>query len=338
MTNIFNTNKIELSIIIPVYNVENYIHTCIESVYNQNLDDNLFELIIINDGTKDHSMDVIIDIVNQHNNITIINQQNQGLSIARNNGIAKASGEYIIFLDSDDLLLRNSLPKLLNLALSSEADLVVADYQEKNNEEIEKESYIVPEIISIKEKTGEQLLLEDLNPRKCYVWRTLYRRDFLLKNNIQFIPGIYFEDIPFTHNCLLKANKCLITNQVLYIYRKGNQSSATYKLTQKKAQDMSISISNLWELSKKQNFESKVCQRLQDNTFVAFSILMYAIVNDINEQEIRFKIIHYLKQLIPDLHFKHGFKQRIIDFMYHYMTHTYIYIRLAYKTLSRFLK
>ncbi|WP_073206273.1 glycosyltransferase [Xylanibacter ruminicola] len=338
MTKFFNTNKIGLSIIIPVYNVENYIHTCIESAYNQDLDDNLFELIIINDGTKDNSMDVISDIVNQHNNITIINQQNQGLSIARNNGIAKASGEYIIFLDSDDLLLRNSLPELLNLALSSEADLVVADYQEKNNEEIENDSYIVPEIINIKEKTGKQILLEDLNPRKCYVWRTLYRREFLIKENIQFIPGIFFEDIPFTHNCLLNANKCLITNQILYIYRKGNQSSATYKLTQKKAHDMSISISSLWELSKKQNLESKVCHRLKDNTFVAFSILMYAIVNDIDEHKIRLEIIHYLKQLIPDLHFKHGFKQRIIDFMYHYMPHTYIFIRLAYKMLSRLLK
>ena len=79
MTKFFNTNKIGLSIIIPVYNVENYIHTCIESAYNQDLDDNLFELIIINDGTKDNSIEVISDIVNQHNNITIINQQNQGL-------------------------------------------------------------------------------------------------------------------------------------------------------------------------------------------------------------------------------------------------------------------
>ena len=103
----------ELSVIIPVYNVEKYIRTCIESIYRQGLSEDHFEVILINDGTQDRSMEVIADIIEAHKNITVINQENQGLSMARNNGIAIAKGEYILMPDSDDLLIENSLKPLL---------------------------------------------------------------------------------------------------------------------------------------------------------------------------------------------------------------------------------
>ena len=96
----------DLSFIIPVYNVEKYIRTCIESIYQQDLDENSFEVIIVNDGTKDRSMEMIADLIEQHSNIIVINQENQGLSVARNNGIIKAMGEYIAMIDSDDLILK----------------------------------------------------------------------------------------------------------------------------------------------------------------------------------------------------------------------------------------
>ena len=120
---------LSLSIIVPVYNVEKYIRPCIESIFNQGLDEECFEVIIINDGTKDRSMEIIADIISQHNNITVVNQENQGLSVVRNNGIALAKGEYILMPDSDDLLIENSVPKLLEAALSTKADLVVADFK-----------------------------------------------------------------------------------------------------------------------------------------------------------------------------------------------------------------
>ena len=126
----------DLSIIVPVYKVEKYIHTCIESIYKQGLDEDSFELIIVNDGTPDNSMEMIADFVEQHHNIRIINQDNLSLSVARNNGIAIAKGEYILMLDSDDILIENSLAPLLEISTDTKADLVVADFFTMTNEEI----------------------------------------------------------------------------------------------------------------------------------------------------------------------------------------------------------
>ena len=91
---------IELSIIVPVYNVEKYVHACLESIFKQGLDDASFEVIIVNDGSTDRSMEMIEYIISQHRNITVINQDNKGLSIARNNGIANAKGKYILMPDT----------------------------------------------------------------------------------------------------------------------------------------------------------------------------------------------------------------------------------------------
>ena len=114
---------IQLSVIVPVYNVEKYILKCIESIFCQGIDDNTFELIIVNDGTKDNSMELISDIINRHANVIVINQENKGLSEARNSGLAKASGKYILFVDSDDFLIDNTFKPLLDVAISSSVDI-----------------------------------------------------------------------------------------------------------------------------------------------------------------------------------------------------------------------
>ena len=189
----------QLSIIVPVYNVEKYVYECVDSIFRQGLDENIFEVIIVNDGTKDNSMAVIRELIASHSNIIVIEQDNLGLSVARNNGIAKATGEYILMIDSDDLLIDSSLQLLLNRALETKVDLVVADFLEMTIQEIETIRGIKQKDIIFEEKTGEKLFLEDLNPHQCYVWRTLYRRDFIIDNHLFFIPNILYEDVPFTY-------------------------------------------------------------------------------------------------------------------------------------------
>ena len=117
-----------LSIILPVFKVENYIRECLESVFRQGLPDTVFEVILVNDGTPDNSIGVISDIANQHDNIIILNQENKGVSCARNTGLAKAQGEYVYFVDPDDLLIDNSLSALLPKIISSKVDVLMAKF------------------------------------------------------------------------------------------------------------------------------------------------------------------------------------------------------------------
>lgn len=325
---------ISLSIIVPVYNVEKYIRPCIESIFNQGLDEDCFEVIIINDGTKDKSMEMIADIISLHHNITVIHQENQGLSVVRNNGIAAAKGEYILMPDSDDLLIEHSLKPLLEIALATNDDLVVADFLKMSDEEIEQSKTHPIEQkkeFEYQEKTGEQLFLEDLNQYQCVVWRTLYRRAFLIENNLKFVPGIYIQDVPFTNECYLKAGKCIKTSWLLNIYRRGHES-ATSSFNIKKLKDFSIALAKTWELTRLDGLSSSTQYKLRQNVYNSFSLLVWITTNQIKNASERKEVLDFLKQQAPDLWFSNGKKQRIVSFLYKYLPHTYIHIRYLYAT------
>lgn len=319
-----------LSIIVPVYNVEAYIHACLDSIFKQDIDETLFEVIIVNDGTEDRSMEMIADIISQHNNITVINQENLSLSVARNNGIAAAKGEYILMPDSDDLLIENSLSVLLEKAISSKVDMVVADFVEMTDVEISNIKNIPQKELQIKEKTGKELFLEDLNPRQCYVWRTLFRKEFLQKEQITFIPGICYQDVPFTHECCLKANKCLKVSWLLNIYRRG-QESATSSFNKRKAKDLCIAIARTWELKQIVNLSDDVQKKLNDNIFASFSLLIYWMLYYIKSYSDRKEIFDFLRYKVPDLFFTNGAKQIVTSVMFKYSPHFYFAIRKVLK-------
>lgn len=318
----------QLSIIVPVYNVEKYIRSCFESIYQQGLNENVFEIIIVNDGTTDRSMEMIDDIIKQHQNITVINQENQGLSIARNNGIAQANGEYILMPDPDDLLIKDSLKLLLEKAIESQADLVVADFLSMTDKDIETIQEISQEQLIIKDKTGEQLYMEDLSPYHCYVWRTLYRREFLLDSKISFYPSIRFQDIPFTHECYLKAKKCLRVSRLLNIYRLWPGAS-TGSFNERKAKDFCIAIAKTWGLLNLK-FPSTIKHKLQDNVWIHFSVMICLTCHFIKKDIERINVINFLKKEAPTLEFRNGVKQRIVSFLYKHMPHTFIRLRFLY--------
>ena len=323
---------IQLSIIVPVYKEEKYIRSCIESIYRQGMDETCFEVIIVNDGTPDRSTEMIADIIEFHQNIRIINQKNQGVSIARNHGIEVARGEYILFFDSDDILIDNSLTYLLDQALSSKADLVVADFISMNDEQIAqfKNNPFKQKDGKIQEKSGKKLLLQDLNPHICYVWNTLYRRAFLDNYHIRFIPGILYEDVLYTHQCYLNANRCIKMNWQFIIYRKEHES-ITNSFNLKKAFDYGIIISKLWELSRDKNLCEPVRQKIRNDAFVSFSMLFYVLTTkkDISRSD-KMSVLNTMKKNIPDLAFKNGLKQNIVNFLYHKMPNTYMTLRIFY--------
>lgn len=323
-------NGVPLSIIIPVYQVERYIRPCIESVFRQGLKDKDFELIIVNDGTKDQSMEMITDIIDQHSNITVINQTNQGLSVARNNGIVRARGEYILMPDSDDMLVTNSLPFLLEKALSSKADIVVADFLRIDDKEMDQypfDSIVQKDGTSI-EKTGEELFLQDLNPHECYVWRTLFRRDFLLRHHLTFFPGIRCQDVPFTHECYLKARKCLRVSWLLNIYRQHRPFAASSSHNVKKGKEISIAIAKTWELTKL-NLKPELERKLKNDIYASFCYNLW-MTTKLKTMPERYEVVDILREAAPSLSFDDGIKQKLNTFLYHHAPHVLINLRIIY--------
>ena len=305
---------IKLSIIVPVYNVEEYIRPCVESIFKQGLDESTYEVILVNDGTKDNSFGVIEDIVNSHSNILIVEQKNQGLSAARNTGMTKASGDYILFLDSDDLLIENTLGKLTAELNSSSPDILYAGFVKMTNEEIDTRKMVAQEECICRETTGRKGFLEDYNARECYSWRAFYKRTFLEEKHLRFIPGIYFEDVPFTTECHLVAGKCIRTDYTFYIYRQ-RPGSIVSAINKKKVMDFNYVIARLWELRRKK-LTPPEDKQLIEAIFITFSLEMWYIAHTPELYADRKEIIADLKEKVPNLSFRGSMKRWIKSFLF----------------------
>jgi len=327
---------LKLSIIVPVYNVEKYIRACLKSIFRQNLSDDDFEVIIINDGTEDNSMSVILDLISQHHNIIIVNQENQGSSVAWNNGISIANGEYILFVDADDLLIERRLKLLLQKAIETKADIIIPEYIEIVDEDITESKVALLTAshhpLSFQEVTGVELFLTNHHPSECFVWRKLYKKDFLIQNRLSFVPDIHFQDIPFTTECYIVAGKCYKTSQLFYIYRKRNVP-VTHEFRFKKSCENTIAIAKTWELISRYQLTGKIKEKLQDNVFSNFSnfsIRVSLLSKDFKEREIVFS---RLRENVPDLFFTNSVRQKIVSFLFwHYPKFynivNYYYVRI----------
>ncbi len=318
----------KLSIIVPVYNVEQYIRPCIQSIYRQSLQEKDFEVILVNDGTLDNSFERISDIINEHDNIIVVEQNNQGLSVARNTGLLHAEGDYVLFIDSDDLLIDNSLSIILDGAIEYSADLIVADFVKMTDQEIMNNTndYEKRNSILIDIKAGKDMFLYDLNPQQCYVWRTLYRRSFLESFNLRFIPGIYFEDIPFTTDCYLKANKCVRISQLFYIYRQ-RKNSIVSSVNMNKLKDLNTVVAYLWNLKDDNEYSIDIDRKIMDVMFVTFSIAIWYLTHNKKLLFQKTLFVSDLKKKVPNLQFTNGVKQKIVSLLYRSFPMLYIWIR-----------
>ena len=220
---------ITLSIIIPVYNVEKYVRKTLESIFLSNFPKRELEVIVVNDGTKDNSMSIVNEFAAKFDYLKIINQENQGLSVARNTGLKAARGKYLWFVDSDDWVENDSLPFLLEYLEHSDKDVLmfkIREYDEEGRILLERffhdnknaEQISGTDVVLYQKKYGV-----DITPMQQYV----IRRDFLLSNKLFFVPGIYHEDKEFAPRMLINAKKVTIIPKVIYCYLRRNSGSIT---------------------------------------------------------------------------------------------------------------
>lgn len=250
----------KFSIIIPVYNVEKYIKKCLDSVFNQSYKD--YEVIVVNDGTKDNSM----DIVKQYD-LTIVNQENAGLSAARNKGLEVSKGEYVLFLDSDDFIEKDLL-KELNKSIKNKPDIVRFQIQEVFEDGKIKKYNEMP----FTNKNGEEAfkIISDYHFVEN-AWAYIYRKRYIEENDYKFKKGTIHEDFGLIPLVIIKANKVNSIPYIGYNYiqREGSiMSQKNYTKTKKKVEDFFNHYIYLIDEIDKTNLDSKIYKSFISNSLI----------------------------------------------------------------------
>ncbi len=233
-------NKPLISIIVPVFNAEEYLALCLDSILNQTYRD--LEILCINDGSCDGSIGILKQYKNRDSRIVIIDKQNEGVSTTRNVGLKEANGDYLMFVDADDWIEPYTCEKALVTLNDNNADIViwsyVSEYGESNSSKTIFPDNCVFERQEILNRlhrrligiVGEELEHPELADSICPVWGKLYRRDLIVKSGATFIDlseiGTY-EDGMFNLEVFFFANKVIYMNECLYHYRRSNTSSVT---------------------------------------------------------------------------------------------------------------
>ena len=287
-----------LSIIVPIYNVEQYIEECLDSIYNQDLIN--FEVLCIDDKGKDKSIQKVQEYIKKKKitNLSIIKHStNKGLSEARNTGINNAKGKYVCFLDSDDKLEKGGIGQLLKVAEENNLDIVEGKVTEVfetkcnielgTNNQDRKNSEIVngDEYFSHAIKNNEYLTIACCR---------LFKKE-LLKNKVYFMPGIKFEDEEFSPRAIIPANRIQYLNVPFYIYRRRDNSITTNMFMDDKWYTSYMKIINSIENYSEQIKDKKSYMCLKNRIGqLALSILKNPIAYGASQEQIK-KIVIEVK-------------------------------------------
>ena len=213
----------DLSIIIPLYNAEYYIKDCLSTLVNQSIDPGRYEIIVIDDGSKDNSLQVAKDFAVKYPNVHIIEQENQGVSAARNTGIDQARGAYIYFIDADDYLAHNTLNKVLNDVLERDLQVLYFEFISTNERNLFSSKNLDTYQIDRRVYTGTDFIAN--YPSINGVWRSIVKKDFILRNNLHFIKGIcILEDVIYLFELLSVAERVSSTNLDVHRYYQNPKS------------------------------------------------------------------------------------------------------------------
>lgn len=280
-----NCNE-KVSVVIPVYNVEKYLERCVESVMHQTY--NNIEVILVNDGSTDGSLNVCKRLQEKYPQITIVDKKNGGLSSARNAGIAASHGEYIAFLDSDDWVTSDCYEYMLRLVVANQADLSdIMIYQVKSEQD---------QVPAVEEKikiySGRDILehymhrgMSEQNGAPYSACRKLYKRKLFCGDTDSFAEGTVNEDICFNYRVLRKCSKIVVSNQIKYFYFQGEASITNGAMKKKDLALLTVSR-DLVKLTKESGDEKIIELAKMKEARSDFSLLARAAKDGIDENSI----------------------------------------------------
>lgn len=264
----------KVSVIVPVYNVEKYLPTCVESIISQTWQN--IEVILVDDGSTDSSSIICDKYAEQNDVVTVIHKKNGGLSDARNVGLNASSGDYVTFIDSDDFLDDcKAIEEIIN-RLNNLPDVDVICYNRKNF--FQKENILRPlpqypdSVVNALNKDEAIVALIGSGMFPMSACTKLIRRNFLIKNDIRFIKGITSEDIPWFIEIVSRCNNILFINTWPYVYRRQVETSITYSYSYNKFKSL------LWVLEHEIEEVSKVPKNNIKNALLSFLAYEWSIL------------------------------------------------------------
>lgn len=311
-------NNPQISVIVPVYNVELYLEKCIKSILCQDFTD--YELILIDDGSTDASAVICDDFSHKENKIKVYHQENKGVGTARNVGLDKASGRYVMFADADDYFLPNAFSCLYELIAKNDSDLALANSLVKD----ETNEY---KLFAFK-KTQSQTLFKDIE--HFALWGYIFKSSIINNYKIRFVDGLaYSEDRLFLNKLMLFAKKINFSNSECYVHRINPTSACASKDLIRKAHHQFFASSEICKLQdltsclKEKKYFSYNSHRIIKNA--VFDLVRASYPNEKMQLVYaeyksffpKFALINFLRIYIP-LYLIHNFKKVIKNVLSHH--------------------
>lgn len=318
-----------LSIIIPIYNVEKYVEKCIRSCEAQDISREDYEIVVINDGSPDNSLKIVERIADEYPNIKIISQPNKGLSAARNTGMRNASGDYYMFVDSDDWIAEKCLGKICSKLKIEQPDaLAICAANVKGDGMIERRQAYA----DVTPMSGYELLKKGVSPCAPFA---IWSAKFFKKYELSFFEGIFHEDSEFTPRAYYLADKVSFVNDIIY-YVFQNPNSITRTPNPKRAFDLvNVVCTHLSKFCK--SIVRKEHRPVFYNLIALYlnNALAYICMADKRQQKLLDDAIFLNEHLIMDMQNASSIKYRLEVFLFRVFPKHYVRI---YKILKLRIK
>lgn len=294
-----NKQSISVSIIVPVYNVEAYLKKCISSLVDQDLPKDDYEIIAVNDGSTDNSLIILENLKKEYSDIliNIVSQENKGLSEARNTGLKSANGLYIIFVDSDDILLPNTLREVINLC--KENNLDVLEFGASGVTDSGSVTFTAKTNSNNKVLSGEDYIATiSYLGSAC---NKVYNLNFLNKNKLRFMPNVFIEDIEFNTRAVYKCDRIMATDLVIahFLQRKGSITrTKNFSKSKKMIYDIFIVLNSINEFTNKEvTKNSKTFEALKIRVSSLIATMLIRVLKETKDNKIAKDILLKLESL-----------------------------------------